>query len=89
MLAFCSLVNVFLPDHLKFDLASRTFQPTTNKAFEAARARERIELFIQKVSNKVSIRLTSRLIVVTVRRCLMSASNVVNVSRLWTSNSFK
>lgn len=45
----CLLVNAFLPEHMKLDLRSRTFQPASNLAFEAARERERIELFIQKI----------------------------------------
>lgn len=44
----CYLVNTFLPDELKLDFKSRTFQSTNNLAFEAARERERIELFIIK-----------------------------------------
>lgn len=47
----CSLVNAFLPDEMKLDFRSRTFQPTKNMAFETARERERIELFIQKIQD--------------------------------------
>lgn len=45
----CKLVNAFLPEHMKLDLRTKTFQQTSNLAFEAARERERIELFVQKV----------------------------------------
>ncbi|XP_076466334.1 myophilin-like [Babylonia areolata] len=45
----CYLVNAFLPDHLKLDLNSRTFHEAKNMAFETARERERIELFIVKI----------------------------------------
>ena len=47
----CSLVNSFLPDHTKLDMASKTFKSTNNLAFEAARDRERIELFMIKVAS--------------------------------------
>jgi len=43
------LVNAFLPDHLKLDLNSKTFQHSPNLAFQAARERERIEIFCNKI----------------------------------------
>ncbi|KAL8595095.1 hypothetical protein ACOMHN_019133 [Nucella lapillus] len=45
----CSLVNAFLPDDMKLDFRSKTFQLSKNLAFEAARERERLELFINKI----------------------------------------
>lgn len=44
----CMLVNAFLPDDMKLDFRAKTFQPTNNLAFETARERERIELFVLK-----------------------------------------
>lgn len=45
----CLLLNAFLPDHMKLDFRSKTFQPTNNLAFQAARDRERIEIFTNKI----------------------------------------
>ncbi|KAK7108822.1 myophilin-like [Littorina saxatilis] len=45
----CLVLNAFLPDHMKLDLRSKTFQDTNNLAFAAARERERIEIFTQKI----------------------------------------
>jgi hypothetical protein len=38
---------------MKLDFRAKTFQPTANLAFEAARERERIDLFIQKVCPQI------------------------------------
>ena len=47
----CRLVDAFLPEHMKMDFNSKTFEKRANPAFEAARERERIELFIQRIQD--------------------------------------
>ena len=42
------LIDSLLPGDKKIDFSKKTFQPTTNAAFTAARERERIGIFLQK-----------------------------------------
>ncbi|XP_041352596.1 myophilin-like isoform X2 [Gigantopelta aegis] len=44
----CKTINVCLPDSMKMNFQSKTFNPNCSEAFRAARERERIELFVLK-----------------------------------------
>lgn len=44
----CRLIDCVLPPDKKIDFSKKTFLPTTNSAFAAARERERIGIFLQK-----------------------------------------
>lgn len=44
------LINELLPYEEKLDFSKKTFQPTSNQAFTMARERERIGIFLNKVT---------------------------------------
>ena len=50
ILLFFRLIDCLLPPDKRIDFGKKTFQPTTNPAFAAARERERIGIFLQKCS---------------------------------------
>ncbi|XP_067674821.1 myophilin-like [Haliotis asinina] len=45
----CKVLNVVVPDNLKCNFNAPTFRPTANPQFQAARERERIELYNRKL----------------------------------------